>query len=145
MVDRFVRGTGDDKRRIYTLYFDYIDFVNNWHLVDCSAHRIVGVYLEHRSKRPLPRDAANDAALCDREIPRTQTQSLPRRTGSLIAGKMTLCLRMKLSLGTKSSQRYYGAIIAQAIGELGNRLRKLRIGPTVTQIRRAFLDQLCAQ
>lgn len=53
LVRQFERGTSDEKKRIYERYLAHTRHINNWDLVDTSAPRIVGAYLEHRSKRPL--------------------------------------------------------------------------------------------
>ena len=55
LVDYFARG--DDVRRsaIYRLYMNNLRHVNNWDLVDSSASRIVGAYLDGRSREPLYR------------------------------------------------------------------------------------------
>jgi 3-methyladenine DNA glycosylase AlkD len=52
---------GDDplQERIYHLYLQNTRFINNWDLVDASAHRIVGAYLQHRSRSPLHALAAS--------------------------------------------------------------------------------------
>ncbi len=53
LVEQFERG--DDRRReaIYTLYCDHLRFINNWDIVDASAPRIVGPYLEKRDRSRL--------------------------------------------------------------------------------------------
>lgn len=54
LVDRFERGT-QAPRDVYNTYMDNLQCVNNWDLVDCSAHKIAGRYLQGRSRRPLYR------------------------------------------------------------------------------------------
>ncbi len=46
LVDRFCKGTQQDRSRIYNLYLENTKYINNWDLVDSSAHHIVGVYLD---------------------------------------------------------------------------------------------------
>jgi 3-methyladenine DNA glycosylase AlkD len=53
LVRKYNRGNPADQKRIYELYLDNIQFVNNWDLVDCSAEHIVGAYLFDKSKVPL--------------------------------------------------------------------------------------------
>lgn len=53
LVGRYERGGPEDRQTIYETYLRHTRYVNNWDLVDASAHRIVGPYLESRSKRPL--------------------------------------------------------------------------------------------
>ena len=48
------------KKSIYQLYLDNTEFINNWDLVDSSAHHIVGPYLMDKSKAPLAELAQSD-------------------------------------------------------------------------------------
>ncbi len=50
---QFDKGDEPLRRRIYELYLANTDRINNWDLVDVSAHKIVGVWLADRSRRPL--------------------------------------------------------------------------------------------
>ena len=53
MVRQFAGGDQNKKKRIYQLYLKNTAFINNWDLVDTSAHYIVGPYLKYRSRAPL--------------------------------------------------------------------------------------------
>ena len=54
LVRQFEQARTDEGRKsIYNFYLDNIDRVNNWDLVDSSAHKIVGPYLESRSRKKL--------------------------------------------------------------------------------------------
>ncbi|MHB8846746.1 MAG: DNA alkylation repair protein [Nitrospirota bacterium] len=55
LVHQFERGSEALRKTIYTLYLKNTRFINNWDLVDLSAPRIVGIYLEDRSRKPLYR------------------------------------------------------------------------------------------
>jgi 3-methyladenine DNA glycosylase AlkD len=56
LVRRFQRSDdAGEQRRIYQYYLGNTDRIDNWDLVDLSAHEIVGAYLEGRSRRPLYR------------------------------------------------------------------------------------------
>lgn len=55
MVERFDRGDGSEQKRIYDLYLNSLERINNWDLVDVSSPRIVGAYLSERSRKPLYR------------------------------------------------------------------------------------------
>lgn len=46
-------GKDTDKEAIVNLYLDNIDWVNNWDLVDSSAHKILGPYLSNKEKTLL--------------------------------------------------------------------------------------------
>ncbi len=53
LARKFEKGDNDERKRIYTLYLNNTRHVNNWDLVDSSAHQIVGSYLTNRSRRPI--------------------------------------------------------------------------------------------
>lgn len=57
LVRKFQRGTADEKKTIYDRYLQDTKYINNWDLVDCSAPKIIGPYLENRSRRLLYRFA----------------------------------------------------------------------------------------
>ena len=51
LVQKF--SSGDEKRKIYELYLKNAKYVNNWDLVDSSAHYIVGAFLIDKDKTPI--------------------------------------------------------------------------------------------
>ncbi len=53
LIASFGKGDGRVKARIYHLYLENLQYVNNWDLVDLSAPNIAGAYLSDRSRRPL--------------------------------------------------------------------------------------------
>jgi len=53
LVDRYKVDDEQQKRLVYKTYLENSDYVNNWDLVDGSAHLIVGPHLQHRSRKPL--------------------------------------------------------------------------------------------
>ena len=53
LVAAFSRGDADAKRVIYKAYLEHTQWINSWDLVDASAHKIVGPYLEERSRKIL--------------------------------------------------------------------------------------------
>jgi len=67
MVDQFSRGDQKKKKSIYGLYLKNTGFINNWDLVDASAHRIVGPFLMDRSRAPLY-ELAQSETLWERRI-----------------------------------------------------------------------------
>ncbi len=67
LVDQFKRATDLAKTRIYKVYLDSTAYINNWDIVDGSAHLIVGPYLEHRDRRPLY-DLSKSSDLWERRI-----------------------------------------------------------------------------
>jgi len=60
MVDQFSKGDQKKKKSIYELYLKNTGLINNWDLVDSSAHHIVGPYLIDKSKAPLDELAQSD-------------------------------------------------------------------------------------
>ena len=67
MVDQFSRGDQKKQKSIYELYLKSTGSINNWDLVDSSAHHIVGPYLLDKSKAPLFALARSDC-LWERRI-----------------------------------------------------------------------------
>jgi len=53
LVDCFNRADEKNREEIYQLYQANHGFINNWDIVDCSAHKIVGPYLLNRSRETL--------------------------------------------------------------------------------------------
>lgn len=53
LVRQFAKGTAEEQTAIYRLYLTNTQFINNWDLVDSSAHKIVGSYLESRDRKIL--------------------------------------------------------------------------------------------
>jgi 3-methyladenine DNA glycosylase AlkD len=54
LVEQFNRGTPQIRERIYRQYLKHVPkHVNNWDLVDSSAHYIVGAHLESRDRALL--------------------------------------------------------------------------------------------
>ena len=54
MINKFERSKpGEEQKAIVDLYVKNIKAVNNWDLVDSSAHRILGSYLEDKNKSLL--------------------------------------------------------------------------------------------
>ena len=53
LVQAFDSGDDQAKSAIYQMYLGHTRWINNWDLVDASAHKIVGPYLEERDREPL--------------------------------------------------------------------------------------------
>ena len=53
LVRKYSMGNETEKKRIYELYLKNTQFINNWDLVDSSAHHIIGAFLVDKSKTPL--------------------------------------------------------------------------------------------
>jgi 3-methyladenine DNA glycosylase AlkD len=67
LVLKYAKGDARAHKRIYALYLKNTQFINNWDLVDASAHYIVGPFLMDESKKPLYRLAASKS-LWERRI-----------------------------------------------------------------------------
>ena len=67
LVEKFCKGTSKDKKEIYDIYLQNTKHINNWDLVDSSAHQIVGAYLLTRGRKPLYR-LARSKSLWERRI-----------------------------------------------------------------------------
>lgn len=53
LVSRFERGSEKEKEKVYNFYIKNRKRINNWDLVDLTAPKIVGPYLENRSRNVL--------------------------------------------------------------------------------------------
>ena len=53
LIAKFERGNKKQQTTIYKLYLSNTAFINNWDLVDCSAHKIVGPYLHDKNRQIL--------------------------------------------------------------------------------------------
>jgi 3-methyladenine DNA glycosylase AlkD len=67
LVDQFERGSEQDKARIYELYMQHREYVNNWDIVDSSAHKIVGPWLQDRDREILY-ELVDSESVWDRRI-----------------------------------------------------------------------------
>jgi 3-methyladenine DNA glycosylase AlkD len=61
LVDQFSRGSDSEKEKIFNLYLANTEYVNNWDLVDSSAHLIVGEWLLGRDRSQLYHLALSDS------------------------------------------------------------------------------------
>lgn len=53
LVNQYTKGDVQIKEAIYNFYFKNMQYVNNWNLVDASAHLIVGSHLFDKDKKIL--------------------------------------------------------------------------------------------
>jgi 3-methyladenine DNA glycosylase AlkD len=67
MVGRFAKGDQNKRKSIYQLYLKNTGFINNWDLVDTSAHYIVGPHLFDKNRAPLY-ELAQSGSLWERRI-----------------------------------------------------------------------------
>ena len=93
MVDQFSKGNQKKKKSTCALYLKSTRFINNWDLVDSSAHHIVGPYLVDKSKAPLYELAQSDL-LWERRIAIMSTFHYIKNdnfTDTLKIARMLLC------------------------------------------------------
>lgn len=64
---QFQSSSPDHRCRIYESYLEHTKWINNWDLVDLSAHKIIGAYLVDRDKNVLYK-LAQSSALWERRI-----------------------------------------------------------------------------
>ena len=67
LVGNYSKADDAGKKNIYTMYLRNTRFINNWDLVDVTAHHIVGHYLMDKSREPLYR-LARSKILWERRI-----------------------------------------------------------------------------
>lgn len=67
MASKFKSGSAADKKSIFEVYLKNTKFINNWDIVDSSAHLIVGPYLQDGNKDIL-NQLALSANLWERRI-----------------------------------------------------------------------------
>lgn len=69
LVSRFQKSDSEMRERIYRLYLSNTAYVNNWDLVDSSAHKIVGEYLlAKKAERKILYTLARSNDLWERRI-----------------------------------------------------------------------------
>ncbi len=70
LVSKYERAKNDDeKKQIYNTYLDNAKYINNWDLVDTSAHKIVGVHLyTRRNERKILYKLAKSSDLWEKRI-----------------------------------------------------------------------------
>ncbi|MBC8551714.1 MAG: DNA alkylation repair protein [Candidatus Brocadiales bacterium] len=67
LVLRFSKGSPDEEEKIYSIYLNNTRYINNWDLVDSSAHHIIGSYLEEKDKGILY-ELSKSSSLWERRI-----------------------------------------------------------------------------
>ena len=67
LVNQFNNGNLKDQETIYNVYLSNTKYINNWDLVDASAHLIVGPFLEGKNSKTLE-ELAKSETLWERRI-----------------------------------------------------------------------------
>ncbi len=60
LVNQFQEGSCGEKKKIYEFYLKSMRWINNWDLVDLTAHKIVGAYLFNQDTAILTKLALSD-------------------------------------------------------------------------------------
>lgn len=81
LVDQFEKAKKDDKRRkeIVDYYLSRTDAVNNWDLVDSSAHKLLGSWLVDRRDRRILDRLARSKNMWEQRIAMVATYTLIRK------------------------------------------------------------------
>lgn len=78
LINFFNKGNDEDKSDAVNLYLRSTQFINNWDLVDVSAHKILGPWLENRDRNVLYTLADSDS-LWEQRISILTTMHFVRR------------------------------------------------------------------
>lgn len=79
LVDHYKKAPEKTKKEIYELYLKNWKYVNNWDLVDSSAHKIVGEYLlKNPRERAILYELAHSKNLWEKRIAMISTFALIR-------------------------------------------------------------------
>lgn len=60
LVEKFTKGSSDERKKVAKLYLNNTKWINNWDLVDISAPKILGEYLWDKPKKILYTLAKSD-------------------------------------------------------------------------------------
>jgi 3-methyladenine DNA glycosylase AlkD len=82
LTEQFNKGDEEVRRRIVDLYLKNTAYLNNWDLVDSSAHKILGVWLVDKSREVLY-ELARSESLWERRISIISTFAFIKR-GDLV-------------------------------------------------------------
>lgn len=78
LTEQFNKGDETLRRKLVDLYLAHTKYINNWDLVDVSAHKIVGEWLKDKTDRSLLYTLAKSDLLWDRRIAVVATFTLIR-------------------------------------------------------------------
>ena len=116
LVNRFAKSDVKLQKKIYCAYLDNTHFINNWDLVDSSAHQIVGGYLMNKNKAPLTK-LCRSTNLWERRIAIIATLHFIRKQ------QFDVTLQLALYLLNDSEDLIHKAV-GWMLREVGNRDRE---------------------
>lgn len=67
LIEQYTKASDPDKERFYQFYLKNLKQVNNWNLVDASAHLMIGAHLWERDRKSLT-ELASSENLWERRI-----------------------------------------------------------------------------
>ena len=67
LTQQYKKATDSDKEKLYQFYIQNLKYINNWNLVDTSAHHIIGAHLWDKNKSSLL-ELATSEVLWERRI-----------------------------------------------------------------------------
>jgi 3-methyladenine DNA glycosylase AlkD len=79
LAAQYEKASEEEKEKLYTFYIKHISQVNNWNLVDASAHLIVGSHLYEKDKDLLTK-LANSKNLWEKRIAMVATLYFIRKS-----------------------------------------------------------------
>ena len=115
LVDQYKRGDEDNKSAICAAYLEHRRYINNWDIVDSSAHLIVGPHIQHGS-RAILRQLAESEVVWDRRIAMMATYHFIRQSDFKDALKIARILR-------DDTHDLIHKIVGWMLREIGNRDR----------------------
>ena len=69
LVSKYQKGDLNEKNDVYDFYLSHTKFINNWDLVDLSAHYIVGAHLfSNKDRQKILKNLAKSMFLWERRI-----------------------------------------------------------------------------
>jgi len=117
LVDQYRRGDETTQAHIYDCYMANRTFVNNWDIVDSSAHLIVGPQLEHGDRSVL-QELARSECLWDRRIAMMATYHFIK------ANEFTDALKIARQLRDDDHDLIH-KVVGWMLREIGNRDREV--------------------
>lgn len=117
MAEQYKRGDADKRQSIFDAYLENRAFMNNWDIVDSSAHKIVAPHLEEGS-RDLLYELASAASIWDRRIAMMATYHYIKRDDYADTLKLARILR-------DDEHDLIHKIVGWMLREVGNRDRAI--------------------
>lgn len=79
LVLKFEKANFQEKKKIVKIYLKHTKYINNWDLVDCSAHKIIGEYCFEINNYDLIYNLSNSYSLWEKRIAIVSTWSIIKK------------------------------------------------------------------